>query len=67
MKKERNIKTEKRMIDAMELLLKKQTTGGFWKLEIEYPAKIFFKMEKLGKDSRWNTLRALRILKWWEN
>lgn len=64
---DRNIKTEKRMIGAVEIILKKQTTNGFWKLEIEYPAKTFFKMEKLGKDSRWNTLRALRILRWWEN
>jgi hypothetical protein len=23
-------------------------------------------MEKLGQPSRWNTLRALRVLKWWE-
>jgi len=64
---ERNIKKEKRMIDAMEIILKKRTTYGLWKLEIEYPAKLFFKMEKAGKESRWNTLRALRILKWWEN
>ena len=55
------------MIDAMDLLMKKQTPEGFWKLEMKYPAKIFFEMEKVGKKSRWNTLRALRILKWWEN
>jgi hypothetical protein len=64
---ERKIKKDQRMIDALNLLLKKQTTDGFWKLEIEYPAKNFFKMEKVGKKSRWITLRALRILKWWEN
>jgi len=64
---ERNIYKDKRMIDAMDLLTKKQTTEGFWKREIKYPAKIFFEMEKAGKESRWNTLRALRILNWWEN
>ena len=63
---EKNIKKDERMIDAVHLLMKKQTTEGFWKLEIKYPAKIFFEMEKVGKESRWNTLRALRILKWWE-
>ena len=64
---ERNIKKDKRMNDAMDLLIKKQTAEGIWKLEIKYPAKTFFEMEKVGKESRWNTLRALRILKWWES
>jgi hypothetical protein len=64
---EKNINKDKRMNDAMELLIKKRTIDGFWKLEIKYPAKIFFEMENVGKESRWNTLRALRILKWWEN
>jgi hypothetical protein len=64
---ERNIKSDQRMNDAVDLLLKKQTPAGYWKLENEYPAKIFFKMENRGKESRWNTLRSLRILKWWDN
>jgi hypothetical protein len=64
---EKNIKKDKRMTDAIDLLIKKQTPEGFWKREIKYPAKVFFEMEKVGKESRWNTLRALRILKWWEN
>ena len=55
------------MLDAMEILKKKQTADGFWKLEQKYPAKIFFEMEKVGRESRWNTLRALRIIKWWKN
>jgi hypothetical protein len=24
-------------------------------------------MERLGAPSRWNTLRALRVLHWWEH
>jgi hypothetical protein len=55
------------MNDAMDLLIKKQTPEECWKVEIKYPAKTFFEMEKVGKESRWNTLRALRIIKWWEN
>lgn len=62
---EKNIRKDGRMTDAMNLLLKKQTADGFWKLEHKYPARVFFEMEKVGKESRWNTLRALRILKWW--
>lgn len=64
---ERKVKSDQRMNEAISLLLKKQTPEGYWKLENEYPAKIFFRMEKQGKESRWNTLRALRILNWWEN
>lgn len=64
---EKRAPQDDRMNDAIELLLKKKTTDGHWKLEHKYTAKIFFEMEKLGQKSRWNTLRALRVLKWWEN
>jgi len=64
---EKKISKDDRMNDAIELLKKKQTAEGFWKLEHKFPAKIFFDMEKVGKESRWNTLRALRILNWWNN
>jgi len=64
---ERKLQKDKRMNGAIELLSKKQTPEGFWKLEGKYPARIFFEMEKVGQISRWNTLRALRIIKWWNN
>ncbi len=64
---DRNITKDTRMSDAMDLLMNKQTPEGFWKREMKYPAKIFFDMEQVGKESRWNTLRALRILQWWEH
>jgi len=64
---EKRIKHDNRINDAMALLRKKQTSEGFWKLEKRYPARSFFEMEKVGKESRWNTLRALRILKWWDD
>lgn len=54
-----------RMKDAVDLLHAKRSGESFWKLELKYPGKIFFDMEKVGQPSRWNTLRALRVLKWW--
>jgi hypothetical protein len=63
----KNVRKDTRMNDAMDLLTKKQTNDGFWKLEHKYPAKAFFDMEKVGQPSRWNTLRALRIIKWWKS
>ena len=29
------------------------------------PGKVFFELEPVGQPGRWNTLRALRVLKWW--
>ena len=63
----RNTVKDTRMADAIDLLRTKQTPEGFWKLEVNYPAKVFFTMERVGKASRWNTLRALNVLQWWEN
>jgi hypothetical protein len=29
--------------------------------------RIYFEMEHAGEPGRWNTLRALRVLRWWED
>lgn len=55
-----------RLGDAIALLNAKQGRDGTWKLQNRHPGKTFFEMEAVGKPSRWNTLRALRVLKWWE-
>jgi hypothetical protein len=43
----------------------KQGEDGYWRLENSYRGKTYFDLEPLGAPSRWNTLRALRVLKWW--
>lgn len=53
-----------RLADALELIEKKRTSSGKWQLENVYRGKTYFTMETLGRASRWNTLRALRVLKW---
>ena len=35
-----------------------------WPLAKGYPGKVFFELEQPGEASRWNTLRALRVLRW---
>jgi hypothetical protein len=57
------VEYDRRMDDAIEILFKKRTTEGLWKLASAYPGKSYFQMEKAGKPSRWNTLRAMRVLK----
>jgi hypothetical protein len=37
-----------------------------WLLQHSYKGKTYFELERLGAPSRWNTLRAMRVLKWWD-
>jgi len=53
-----------RLTDAIELVVKRRTTDGRWLLQNRYPGRVFFDMEKVRRPSRWNTLRALRVLRW---
>lgn len=52
-----------RMKEAIEVILRKRTKEGLWKLPSKHPGQTHFDMEKAGEPSRWNTLRALRVLK----
>ncbi|GAA4941080.1 hypothetical protein GCM10023314_12530 [Algibacter agarivorans] len=52
-----------RMQPAVKMLLKKRNKEGTWNLRAKHPGKVHFDMEKAGQPSRWNTLRALRVLK----
>ena len=54
---------DSRMNDAIEVLLKKRRADRKWPLQAKHPGKTHFDMEQTGKPSRWNTLRALRVLK----
>jgi len=53
-----------RLDDAFALVEKRGGPDGRWKLPQPYRGKVFFEMEKAGEPSRWNTLRALRVLRW---
>ena len=52
-----------RMEPAIQVLLKKRNKNSTWNVQAKHPGKMHFEMEKAGKPSRWNTLRALRTLK----
>ena len=56
-------KWDKRMEPALGVILSKRNKYGTWNLNAAYPGKVHFKMEQTGKPSRWNTLRAMRVLK----
>lgn len=50
--------------EAIELLLSKRTKDGRWKLQNHHSGREHFRMEATGQPSRWNTTRALRVLRW---
>jgi hypothetical protein len=55
------------MQDALDILLKKRTKERYWKLQANHPGQVHFQMEEVGKPSRWNTLRALRVLDYYQD
>ena len=58
---------DQRVDEAIQLLRSKQQTNGTWLLENTHPGKVHFMLEDGdGRPSRWNTLRALRVLGWYE-
>jgi hypothetical protein len=56
---------DNRAQDAIDLLRAKRRNDGRWPVQQKYAGKVFFEMEPIGGPSRWNTLRALRVLRWW--
>jgi hypothetical protein len=57
---------DERFQEAIELVRNKRKPDGRWAMAQGMTGRIFFELEKAGEPSRWNTLRALRVLKWWE-
>lgn len=57
-----------RCAEAIDLIRSKKQPSGMWKLENEHQgaSRIAFEREAEGFPSRWVTLRALRVLKWWD-
>jgi hypothetical protein len=56
-----------RLAEAIDVLRSKQQPDGTWLLEHTHPGAVHFSMEDGdGRPSRWNTLRALRVLNWYD-
>lgn len=58
---------DSRAQDAIDLLRGRRRADGRWPVQQKYAGKVFFEMEQIGGPSRWNTLRALRVLRWWDH
>lgn len=58
---------DQRLAEAVELVRQKEQPDGTWLLENTHPGKVHFALEDGdGRPSRWNTLRALRVLRWFD-
>ena len=57
---------DERVAEAVELVASKRDGEGRWPLETRYPGRMPIEMDEgEGRPSRWNTLRALRVLEWY--
>jgi hypothetical protein len=57
---------DERLAEAIDIVRGTRGDDGRWSLQHFWKGKTYFQMERLGEPSRWNTLRALRVLKWWD-
>jgi len=62
------IKRDSRVREAIEIVIKRRHQNGRWPLNLLHTERIPLEMETVvGGASRWNTLRALRVLRWYSN
>lgn len=56
-----------RVAEAIALVESKRDASGHWPLENAHPGRLHFPIDEgEGEPSRWNTLRAMRVLRWYE-
>ena len=62
------IKPDNRVNDAIKTVIERRHQNGRWPLNLLHPEYIPLEMETgAGRASRWNTLRALRVLRWYDH
>ncbi len=56
---------DERLEQAVEEVRRARRSDGRWPMSRPYPGRYWFALEGRGA-SRWSTLRALRLLSWWD-
>ena len=61
------VEPDERVAEAIEVVEGNRDADGRWPLQNAHDGETYFEMEDgEGKPSRWNTLRALRVLRWYD-
>jgi hypothetical protein len=59
---------DNRLRGAIEIVVQRRHQNGRWPMNLIHPEYIPLEMEtSVGRASRWNTLRALRVLRWYNS
>ncbi|HXK11017.1 MAG TPA: hypothetical protein VMT70_15315 [Vicinamibacteria bacterium] len=62
-----SVPPDERLAEAIDLVESKRDADGRWALEHRHPGAMAVEIDAaVGQPSRWNTLRALRVLRWSE-
>jgi hypothetical protein len=60
------VEPDERVAEAVGLVVQRRHQNGRWPLHTPHPDPVHLDMEGgAGKPSRWNTLRASRVLRWY--
>jgi hypothetical protein len=60
------VKPDNRVREAIEIVIQRRHQNGRWPLNLLHRERIPVHLETgVGQASRWNTLRALRVLRWY--
>lgn len=61
------VEPDERAAEAIEVVRARRHQNGRWPMNHLHPDRLHFSIEpETGRASRWNTLRAMRVLKWYE-
>ena len=59
---------DERVAEAVDIVAGRRDAGGRWPLDTQYPGRMPVEMDEgEGRPSRWNTLRAARVLAWYSS
>jgi len=60
------VSPDPRAEEAIEVVRRRRRPDGLWPIGPRYTGVEHFRMEQGRNPGRWNTLRALRVLDWWD-
>ena len=57
-----------RMADAIEAIRERRRPDGTWAPSLKHPGRMWFEVDvPAGEPSKWLTLHAARVLRWWDS